>query len=82
MDPSDDRMLMRRDIRTAALKRLKKAASRFPQYGIPRNIRLLKEHWTVDNGCLTVTMKLRRPIILVFHRAETNEIYTVPQNNV
>ena len=50
MDPSDDRMLMRRDIRMAALKRLKKAASRFPQYGIPRNIRLLKEHWTVDNG--------------------------------
>ncbi|MFR1669775.1 MAG: AMP-dependent synthetase/ligase [Parasutterella excrementihominis] len=48
VDPSDDRMLMRRDIRMAALKRLKKAASRFPQYGIPRNIRLLKEHWTVD----------------------------------
>ncbi|KAA3140524.1 long-chain fatty acid--CoA ligase, partial [Alistipes indistinctus] len=46
VDPSDDRMLMRRDIRMAALKRLKKAASRFPQYGIPRNIRLLKEHWT------------------------------------
>ena len=44
VNPSDDRMLMRRDIRMAALKRLKKAASRFPQYGIPRNIRLLKEH--------------------------------------
>ena len=43
VDPSDDRMLMRRDIRMAALKRLKKAASRFPQYGIPRNIRLLKD---------------------------------------
>ena len=49
VNPSDDRMLMRRDIRMAALKRLKKAASRFPQYGIPRNIRLLKEHWTVDS---------------------------------
>lgn len=82
VDPSDDRMLMRRDIRMAALKRLKKAASRFPQYGIPRNIRLLKEHWTVDNGCLTVTMKLRRPIIREKFRAEIDELYTVPQNNV
>lgn len=82
VDPSDDRMLMRRDIRMAALKRLKKAASRFPQYGIPRNIRLLKEHWTVDNGYLTVTMKLRRPIIREKLRAEIDELYTVPQNNV
>lgn len=82
VDPSDDRMLMRRDIRMAALKRLKKAASRFPQYGIPRNIRLLKEHWTVDNGCQTVTMKLRRPIIREKLRAEIDELYTVPQNNV
>lgn len=82
VDPSDDRMLMRRDIRMAALKRLKKAASRFPQYGIPRNIRLLKEHWTVDNRCLTVTMKLRRPIIREKLRAEIDELYTVPQNNV
>lgn len=82
VDPSDDRMLMRRDIRMAALKRLKKAASRFPQYGIPRNIRLSKEHWTVDNGCLTVTMKLRRPIIREKLRAEIDELYTVPQNNV
>lgn len=82
VDPTDERMLMRRDIRMAALKRLKKAASRFPQYGIPRNISLLKEHWTVDNGCLTVTMKLRRPIIREKLRAEIDELYTVPQNNV
>lgn len=82
VDPTDERMLMRRDIRMAALKRLKKAASRFPQYGIPRNIRLLKEHWTVDNRCLTVTMKLRRPIIREKLRAEIDELYTVPQNNV
>ena len=82
VDPTDERMLMRRDIRMAALKRLKKAASRFPQYGIPRNIRLLKEHWTVDNGWLTVTMKLRRPIIREKLRAEIDELYTVPQNNV
>ena len=82
VDPTDERMLMRRDIRMAALKRLKKAASRFPQYGIPRNIRLLQEPWTVDNGCLTVTMKLRRPNIREKLRAAIDEIYTVPQNNV
>ena len=55
VDPSDDRMLMRRDIRMAALKRLKKAASRFP---------------------------LRRPTTREKLRAEIDELYTVPQNNV
>lgn len=82
VDPNDEKMLMRREIRMAALKRLKKAASKFPQYGIPRNIRLLKEHWTVDNGCLTVTMKLRRPVIKERMKDDIEELYTVPQNNV
>lgn len=72
--------MMRRDIRMAALKRLKKAAANFPQYGIPRNVRLLREGWNVDNGALTVTMKLRRPIIKERLAAEIEELYTVPQN--
>lgn len=80
-DPEDPNSLMRRDIRMAALKRLKKAAANFPQYGVPRNIRLLKDHWTVDNGLLTVTMKLRRPVIRERLREEIEELYTVPQNN-
>ena len=81
VDPQDPKSLMRRDIRMAALKRLKKAAANFPQYGVPRNIRLLTEHWTVDNGLLTVTMKLRRPVIRERLKEEIDELYTVPQNN-
>ena len=80
IDPKDDSAMMRRDIRMAALKRLKKAAANFPQYGIPRNVRLLREGWNVDNGALTVTMKLRRPIIKERLAAEIEELYTVPQN--
>lgn len=80
IDPKDGSAMMRRDIRMAALKRLKKAAANFPQYGIPRNVRLLREGWNVDNGALTVTMKLRRPIIKERLAAEIEELYTVPQN--
>jgi len=43
---------------------------------------LTKEHGSGDTGCLPVPMKLRRPIIREKLRAEIDELYTVPQNNV
>lgn len=79
-DPDDPKTLMRRDVRLAAIRRLKKSASNFPQYGVPRNVSLLREHWTVDNGLLTVTMKLRRKKILEQFKDKVEELYQTPQN--
>ncbi len=79
-DPEDPESLMRRDVRLAAIRRLKKSASNFPQYGVPRNVSLMREHWTVDNGLLTVTMKLRRKKILEKYQDKVEELYQTPQN--
>lgn len=82
VDPIDPESLNRRDVRLAAIRRLKKAASHFPQYGVPRNIHLLKEPWTIDNGALTVTMKLKRNVICERYSEEIKELYETPQSKV
>lgn len=81
VDPDNDEILLRRDIRMAALKRIKKACSKFPQYGVPRNVILLRDPWTVDNGCLTVTMKLRRKIVAEKLKTLIESLYSTPQAN-
>ncbi len=81
-DPDDPATLERRDIRLQALKRLKRAASSFPQYGVPRNICLLREPWTIDNSLLTVTMKLRRRVIAERFKKEIEQLYETPQAKV
>ena len=80
VDPENPNSLTRRDVRLAAIRRLKKSASNFPQYGVPRNVSLMREHWTVDNGLLTVTMKLRRKKILERFHDKVEELYQAPQN--
>ncbi len=47
-------------VRAAVLKRAKAAAADFPHYALPRNVTLTLEPWTVDNGFLTPTLKIKR----------------------
>lgn len=79
IDPYDDEAMLRRDIRMAALKRIKRKTANFPQYGVPRNVMLVREGWTVENGCLTVTMKLRRRIVAERLKVVIESLYTTPQ---
>lgn len=79
IDPNDDVARNRRDVRMAALKKVRQRASEFPQYGVPRNIILLREPWTVENGLLTVTMKTRRKAIAERYAEEIKMLYTTPQ---
>lgn len=82
VDPDDPESLNRRDVRLAAIRRLKKAAANFPQYGVPRNVQLLKDPWTIDNGALTVTMKLKRSVICERYSQEIKELYETQQSKV
>lgn len=74
-DPKAADILMDKDVRNAALRRVKAATAGFPNYGIPRNIRLLSEPWTIDNGLLTPTLKLKRQQIRQRYAAEIDELY-------
>lgn len=80
-DPEDLRNLERRDIRLAVLKRIKKTCAGFPQYAVPRNVGLLLEPWTVENGCLTVTMKLKRKVVAERYPELIESLYVTPQNH-
>ncbi len=63
LNPDDPASLDAREARLAALRRIKKAAAGFPNYGVPRQVQLLREPWTIENGLLTPTLKLKRRII-------------------
>lgn len=61
LNPVDPASLASRAAREAVLKRVRAATADFPHYGVPRNVALTLEPWTVDNELMTPTLKLKRP---------------------
>lgn len=76
LDPADDASLSSRDAQQAALRRIKKACAGFPNYGIPRQVKLLREPWTIENGLLTPTLKLKRNVIRQRYVEEIEKLFT------
>ncbi len=60
-----------RSIKRASAKLLK----RFPAYARARRFVLFDEPWSVDNGMLTPTLKLKRGAIVARHRQQIEEAY-------
>lgn len=57
------------------LDRMHRQMHAFPGYAIVRRIVLLQELWTIENGLLTPTLKLRRNKILEYYREEVTSLY-------
>ena len=57
------------------LERINAQIKQFPGYAQVRRVGLLPELWTVENGMLTPTMKLKRSRVLEHHRAEYEKLY-------
>jgi long-chain acyl-CoA synthetase len=59
-----------------ALARIAKLTKDFPGYAQIRKVTLIAdEKWTVDNGLLTPTMKLKRGPILAKYAAQVESMY-------
>ena len=75
LDPEDPATLQSRAVQRKCLRRVRHACRAFPQYGVPRAVAITREPWTVDNGLLTPTMKLRRPQIMTAHAKLIERLY-------
>ena len=75
LDPEDPKSLDSREAQQAALKRIKKAAADFPNYGVPRLVKLVREPWTIENGMLTPTLKLKPSIITRRYASDIDALY-------
>ncbi len=60
VDPTDLTNLNIPAVKSLALKRAKEAAKDFPNYALPRAIVLTTTPWTIENGLITPTLKLKR----------------------
>lgn len=57
------------------LRRIARDLRDFPAYAHVRGIVLLQEPWTVENGLLTPTLKLKRNLVLQQHAAQIAKLY-------
>ena len=75
LDPADPKSLQDKRAVQHVLKRIKKVTKDFPQYGVPRSVILTLEPWTIDNGMLTPTLKLKRRIIRAKYQDQIAALY-------
>ena len=77
LDPNDPASLENSEAKRVALRRIKAAASSFPNYGVPRQVALINEPFTIENGLLTPTLKMKRKVITSQYEAQINALYSV-----
>ena len=75
LDPNDPKSLIAKTVHQTVLRRVKKLTRGFPQYGVPRALILTLSPWTIENGMLTPTLKLKRRIIKARYQDDINRLY-------
>ena len=62
-------------VQQAILKRINQLTKDFPSYARIRRVSLSLDPWTVNNGLMTPTLKLKRARILKHHETDIKEMY-------
>ncbi len=75
VDPKNRESLTQKPVIQALLRRIKMAAKGAPQYGIPRAVFATLEPWTIENGSITPTLKIKRRVLLKNFENEIEEMY-------
>lgn len=75
LDPNDPKSLNAKLVHQTLLRKVKKLTRGFPQYGVPRALILTLTPWSIENGMLTPTLKLKRRIIKARFQDDINKLY-------
>jgi long-chain acyl-CoA synthetase len=62
-------------VESAVLARVAEQIKEFPGYAKVRRVLLLSEPWSIDNGLLTPTLKLKRPKVVEQFSAQIKDLY-------
>ncbi|MDD4963912.1 MAG: long-chain fatty acid--CoA ligase [Gallionella sp.] len=57
------------------LKRISLSLNNFPSYAYIRRVLLLQESWSVENGFLTPTLKLKRDLVIQHYAVQIQKLY-------
>ena len=75
LDPMKPESLQHAKVHSVVMRHIKNALKDFPGYAKIRRVRLFLEPWTVDNGLLTPTMKVKRAKVLERFTDEVDAMY-------
>lgn len=78
LDPDSDDSLQHPAAERAVLARIEKQTSNFARYAVPRAVHLVREAWTIDNGLMTPTLKLKRKNLMAFYADDIEQMYGKP----
>ncbi|MEW8077670.1 MAG: long-chain fatty acid--CoA ligase [Candidatus Thiodiazotropha endolucinida] len=75
LDPSRSSSLEHERLQNALLKRIRLALRDFPGYAKIRRVALLLEPWSIENGLMTPTMKIKRQKVLAHCKQQVETLY-------
>ena len=76
LDPFDKTNLQNKAVHNQIVRHLRTVLHDFPGYAKIRKVILTLEPWTVDNGILTPTLKVKRPKAMALFKQEIDELYS------
>jgi long-chain acyl-CoA synthetase len=75
LDPEDAASVKAATAREVFIARIKEATKAFPYYAMPRAVWCTLEPWTIENGLITPTLKLKRNALQARLSAEIAVVY-------
>ena len=74
-DLSDQALLTSEKLQDFVLQRISRQMEDFPGYAVVRKVCVLDQVWSVDNGALTPTLKIKRPVLRERYQNEITAMY-------
>ncbi len=75
LDPFDETSLKDRKLHSTLLHKISDALHDFPGYAKVRRVLPILEPWSIENGLMTPTLKIKRALVLEKYRDEIEKMY-------